>query len=128
MHANLFPKKKMQRVPYFDKISSRYNNSEELKFIFMRSAEWDMIIFAMNDREVSGEDGWTILEVAREHAIDLFLNERLAQLSRLAHAKAPDNYKMKIRRQSWILVDLRRPGKGVPTGLNAPHQTPEGLI
>jgi hypothetical protein len=25
--------------------------------------------FTINDREVSGEDGWTILEVAREHGI-----------------------------------------------------------
>ncbi len=30
-----------------------------------------MINFTINDREVSGEDGWTILEVAREHGIDI---------------------------------------------------------
>ena len=30
-----------------------------------------MINFTINDREVSGENGWTILEVAREHGIDL---------------------------------------------------------
>ncbi len=30
-----------------------------------------MINFTMNDREVSGENGWTILAVAREPGIDL---------------------------------------------------------
>jgi bidirectional [NiFe] hydrogenase diaphorase subunit len=30
-----------------------------------------MINFTINDREVSGLDGWTILEVAREHGIDI---------------------------------------------------------
>jgi NADH dehydrogenase/NADH:ubiquinone oxidoreductase subunit G len=30
-----------------------------------------MINFTINDREVSGEDGWTVLEVAREHGIDI---------------------------------------------------------
>jgi bidirectional [NiFe] hydrogenase diaphorase subunit len=30
-----------------------------------------MINFTINDREVSGEDGWTILEVARCHGIDI---------------------------------------------------------
>ncbi len=37
----------------------------------MRSGGWDLIHFTINVREVSGEDGWTILEVAREHAIDI---------------------------------------------------------
>ena len=30
-----------------------------------------MINFTINDREVSGEDDWTILEVAREHGLDI---------------------------------------------------------
>lgn len=30
-----------------------------------------MINFTVNDRGVSGEDGWTILELAREYAIDI---------------------------------------------------------
>jgi bidirectional [NiFe] hydrogenase diaphorase subunit len=31
----------------------------------------DMIKFTINDREVSGAEGWTVLEVAREHGIDI---------------------------------------------------------
>jgi bidirectional [NiFe] hydrogenase diaphorase subunit len=31
----------------------------------------DMITFTINDREVSGAEGWTVLEVAREHGIDI---------------------------------------------------------
>lgn len=30
-----------------------------------------MIKFTINDREVSGAEGWTVLEVAREHGIDI---------------------------------------------------------
>jgi heterodisulfide reductase subunit A2 len=30
-----------------------------------------MINFTINDWEVSGEDAWTILEVARKHGIDI---------------------------------------------------------
>ncbi len=30
-----------------------------------------MVHLTINDREVSGQDGWTILEVAREHGIDI---------------------------------------------------------
>jgi hypothetical protein len=39
--------------------------------MFLRSEGWDMINSTITDWEVSGEDGWTILEVAPEHGIDL---------------------------------------------------------
>ena len=56
----------------------------------------------------------------RCNSIDLLLNERLAQLFRLAHAQILEQLPMKIRRQSRMLVYVRRSGNWVGTRLNAP--------
>jgi hypothetical protein len=55
----------------------------------------------------------------RCNSINLLPHERLAQLFRLAHTQILEQLPMKIRRQSLMLVYVRRSGNWVGIRLNA---------